>query len=269
MAKLILVAADDIRARQMLALAQQADTKRQPQLVCVDPAKALGMPGLIHASDFVVLQADEFGMDVFEHLRQRFPEPGDVPCILVTPQPSAELLMRAMRMGVRSVLRWPLDPEPGDRRGRSPAARRHGARFAGRPAVVVGGGDVALEEAALLAQVCSHVTLVHRGPRLRARPDFRAAVAGHPRITVLLGTRLTAILGDPDVEGAVLAGPGVLTTIPCSAVVVCAGKLYKFFRSKRCGKKSPAMGDRDRFIINAMEDKQRNLYSCNAIFVAE
>lgn len=108
-------------------------------------------------------------------------------------------------------------------RGRSPAARRHGARFAGRPAVVVGGGDVALEEAALLAQVCSHVTLVHRGPRLRARPDFRAAVAGHPRITVLLGTRLTAILGDPDVEGAVLAGPGVLTTIPCSAVVVCAG----------------------------------------------
>lgn len=110
MAKLILVAADDIRARQMLALAQQADTKRQPQLVCVDPAKALGMPGLIHASDFVVLQADEFGIDVFEHLRQRFPEPGDVPCILVTPQPSAELLMRAMRMGVRSVLRWPLDP---------------------------------------------------------------------------------------------------------------------------------------------------------------
>lgn len=94
----------------MLALAQQAGTKRQPQLVCVDPAKALGMAGLIHAADFVVLQADEFDASVLEHLRQRFPEPGDVPCILVTPQPSAELLMRAMRMGVRSVLRWPLDP---------------------------------------------------------------------------------------------------------------------------------------------------------------
>lgn len=110
MAKLILVSADDTRARQMLALAQQAETRRQPQLVCVDPAKALGMPGLVHVTDFLVLQADEFDMDVFERLRQRFPEPGDVPCILVTPQPSAELLMRAMRMGVRSVLRWPLDP---------------------------------------------------------------------------------------------------------------------------------------------------------------
>lgn len=110
MAKLILVCADDTRARQMQALAQQADTRRQPQLVCVDPVKALGMAGLIHASDFLVLQAEEFGMDVLERLRQRFPEPGDVPCILVTPQPSAELLMRAMRMGVRSVLPWPLDP---------------------------------------------------------------------------------------------------------------------------------------------------------------
>ncbi|MCA3187747.1 MAG: AAA family ATPase, partial [Cupriavidus sp.] len=115
MAKLILVSADDARARQMLALAQQAGTRRQPQLVCLDPAKALAAPGLIHATDFVVLQAEEFDMDVLERLRQRFPEPGDVPCILVTPQPSAELLMRAMRMGVRSVLRWPLDPrEFGD-----------------------------------------------------------------------------------------------------------------------------------------------------------
>ncbi len=110
MAKLILVSTDDTRARQLLALAQQADTKRQPQLVCVDPAKALGMAGLIHAADFVVLQADEFDMDVLAQLRQRFPEPGDVPCILLTPQPSAELLMRAMRMGVRSVLNWPPDP---------------------------------------------------------------------------------------------------------------------------------------------------------------
>ncbi|WP_454720339.1 MULTISPECIES: AAA family ATPase [Cupriavidus] len=110
MAKLILVSADETRARQMSSMAGQAATQRQLQLVCADPEKALGMAGLIHPSDFLILQADDFSPDVLERLRQRFPEPGDVPCILVTPSPSAELLMRAMRTGIRSVLRWPLDP---------------------------------------------------------------------------------------------------------------------------------------------------------------
>lgn len=110
MAKLILVSADETRARQMSAMAGQVATRRQVQLVCADPEKALGMAGLVHPSDFLILQADDFSLSVLERLRQRFPEPGDVPCILVTPSPSTELLMRAMRMGVRSVLRWPLDP---------------------------------------------------------------------------------------------------------------------------------------------------------------
>lgn len=109
MAKLILVSADETRARQMSAMAGQVITHRQVQLVCADPEKALGMAGLIHPSDFLILLADDFSINVLERLRQRFPEPGDVPCILVTPSPSTELLMRAMRMGVRSVLRWPLD----------------------------------------------------------------------------------------------------------------------------------------------------------------
>ncbi|MBB1635231.1 AAA family ATPase [Cupriavidus sp. UME77] len=110
MAKLILVSADETQARQLSAMAGQVATQRQVQLVCTDPERALGMAGLIHPSDFLILQADDFSLSVLERLRQRFPEPGDVPCILVTPSPTAELLMRAMRMGVRSVLRWPLDP---------------------------------------------------------------------------------------------------------------------------------------------------------------
>ncbi len=112
--------------------------------------------------------------------------------------------------------------EPG--RGLSPAARRYGPRFAGRPVVVVGGGDVALEEAALFARLCPRVLLVHRGTSLRGRPDFRAAVAADPRIEVQLETRLTAIIGDAEeVEAAVLTGPAGERRVETAAVVVCAG----------------------------------------------
>lgn len=107
-------------------------------------------------------------------------------------------------------------------RGLSPVARRLGPTFAGRPVVVVGGGDVAHEEAALLALHASRVTLVHRGSRVRARPDFRAAVAAEPRIAVHLDTRLRAIVGDP-VTRAVLVGPDGEYQIEAAGVVICAG----------------------------------------------
>ncbi|WP_454056123.1 AAA family ATPase [Cupriavidus sp. Marseille-Q8015] len=165
MAKLILVSADDTRARQMLALAQQADIQRQPQLVCVDPAKALAMAGLIHPSDFLVLQADEFDANVLERLRQRFPEPGDVPCILVTPAPTADLLMRAMRMGVRSVLRWPLDPREFNEElarvaARTPAAVQTEARTFAFSSCKGGAGTT------FVAASFAHALATQRGKRV-------------------------------------------------------------------------------------------------------
>lgn len=108
-------------------------------------------------------------------------------------------------------------------RGLSPMARRFGAQFAGRPMVVIGGGDVALEEAALLARICPRVTLVHRGARLGGRPDFRAAVMRAGNIDVLFENRLVAIEGDPEVEGARLRGPDGERTVAAAGVVVCAG----------------------------------------------
>jgi thioredoxin reductase (NADPH) len=108
-------------------------------------------------------------------------------------------------------------------RGIWPAARRHGEEFRGRPVLVVGGGDVALEEAALLAPITGRVILAHRGAEFRGRPDFQAAVRADPRIEILLGTQLLSIDGYPAVAGARLSGPGGERRVAVAGVLICAG----------------------------------------------
>jgi thioredoxin reductase (NADPH) len=115
---------------------------------------------------------------------------------------------------------------PGERelagRGVSTSATRDRERFAGQPVVVAGGGDAAYENALLLSAVGCPVTLVVRGAP-RARPEFRERVAREPRITLLERTRVVAILGEGEVSGVRLSGPGGERTLGAAAVFVKVG----------------------------------------------
>ena len=72
--------------------------------------------------------------------------------------------------------------------------------IAGKDVCVVGGGDAAAENALMLAEVCPTVTLVHRGPHLRARREFSERLKSEHRVTVFTEAKLERIIGAERVE---------------------------------------------------------------------
>ena len=93
---------------------------------------------------------------------------------------------------------------PGEKefagKGMIESATRDRDLLAGQDVCVVGGGDAAVENALLLAEVCPTVTLVHRGKKLRARPEFTGKLQSQHCITVFTESELTRIIGGERVE---------------------------------------------------------------------
>ncbi|MFZ5827468.1 MAG: NAD(P)/FAD-dependent oxidoreductase [Bacillota bacterium] len=65
------------------------------------------------------------------------------------------------------------------------------AWFRSKRVVVIGGGDRAVENALMLAATASQVTLLHRGPQLRARAPLAAPLRAHPQVELRLNTSVT------------------------------------------------------------------------------
>lgn len=84
--------------------------------------------------------------------------------------------------------------------GVSYCATCDGAFFRGRTVAVVGGGDVALEDAIYLARTCEKVYLVHRRDELRGAQVLQQELKALPNVEVLYSHVVAGIRGEDAVE---------------------------------------------------------------------
>jgi len=111
--------------------------------------------------------------------------------------------------------------------GVSYCATCDGAFFRNRTVAVIGGGDVAVEDAIFLARGCEKVYLVHRRNELRAAKKLQEALFALPNVELVWNTVAESIEGSDMVESIVLRDVQTdeLTNLKVDGVFVAVGIL--------------------------------------------
>lgn len=109
-------------------------------------------------------------------------------------------------------------------KGVSYCATCDGAFFRGREVAVVGGGDVAVEDAIFLARMCSKVYLIHRRDSLRAAAVLQRQLFALENVEVLWDSNVTEIHGTEKVDEIMVRhSSGLEVALPVAGVFIAVG----------------------------------------------
>lgn len=119
--------------------------------------------------------------------------------------------------------------------GVSYCATCDGAFFEDRTVAVVGGGDVAVEDAIFLSRTCKKVYLIHRRDELRAAKVLQDSLFACPNVEILWDTVVEEIQGQDEVENIQIRNKRTdeVKTLPLDGVFIAVGILpnSELFRS--------------------------------------
>ncbi len=109
-------------------------------------------------------------------------------------------------------------------KGVSQCADCDGPMYQNEVAVVVGGGDSALQESMVLAQYCKEVRLVHRDSAFSGSNHLQQAVNAEPKIIKTFNAEVTAVGGGQMVEKvSIKHADGRAEDIPCAGLFAYIG----------------------------------------------
>jgi len=116
---------------------------------------------------------------------------------------------------------------PGEKefknRGLTYCATCDGPLFAGKDVAVIGGGNSGLEATLQLMKIAGHVYLIQSASELTGDAIMQEKIYASDKVTVITGTRPTAVLGDKTVTGMEIKGSEGNKTLVVQGVFVEIG----------------------------------------------
>lgn len=165
----------------------------------------LGMPG-INGFDMGMqfrAHADKLQIEFRDAEAQRIEDKGDYKLIHTGTEAIETRTVILATGAVHAKLEVPGEEELSGM-GVSYCATCDGAFFRGKTVAVVGGGDVALEDAIYLARTCEKVYLIHRRDELRGAVVLQEELKTLPNVEILYNRTIKEICGTDAVEKVIL-----------------------------------------------------------------